>query len=134
MATEKQASQKQLEGTRDTRKGDPHSEVTPLTSEMGAGGRQCTHRSTITPSKHALQIFTDASKEGWVSHLNEHTARGDWSFPESKLHLNYVELKTIFLALKEFQDLCSNNIVPITTDNTTVVAYINKEGESYGES
>ena len=34
----------------------------------------------------------------------------------------------IFLAFKEFQDLFSNNIVLVATDNTTVVAYINKEG------
>ena len=34
----------------------------------------------------------------------------------------------VFLALKEFQDLCENNIVLIATDNITVVAYINKEG------
>ena len=32
----------------------------------------------IHPIKHALQIFTDASKEGWGTHLNEHTARGTW--------------------------------------------------------
>ena len=34
-----------------------------------------------------------------------------------------------FLALKEFQDLCSDNIVLIATGNTTVFAYINKEGD-----
>ena len=34
----------------------------------------------------------------------------------------------VFLALKEFQDLCSNNIVLVATDNTTVFTYINKEG------
>ena len=56
------------------------------------------------------------------------TARGTWSLPESKLHINHLELKAVFLALKEFQDLCSNNIVLVATDNTTVVAYINKEG------
>ena len=55
-------------------------------------------------------------------------ARGSWSFPESKLHINYLELKAV-LTLKEFQDLCSNKVVLIATDNTTVVAYINKEGE-----
>ena len=32
------------------------------------------------------------------------------------------------LALKEFQDLCVGKIVLVATDNTTVVAYINKEG------
>ena len=82
----------------------------------------------LHPLKHALQIFTDASKEGWGTHLNEHTARGTWSLPESKAHINYLELKAVFLVLKEFQDLCLNTTVLIATDNTTVVAYINKEG------
>ena len=62
--THTMAPEKQLESTRDTRKGDPLSQVTP-TSEMVAGGKQCAHRSTITPLKHTLQIFTDTSKEGW---------------------------------------------------------------------
>ena len=39
----------------------------------------------LHPLKHALQIFTDASKEGWGAHLNKHTVRGTWSLPESKL-------------------------------------------------
>ena len=59
----------------------------------------------LHPLKHALQIFTDASKEGWGAHLNEHMARGNWSLPESKLHINYLELKAVLLALKEFQTL-----------------------------
>ena len=82
----------------------------------------------LHPLKHALHIFTDASKEGWGAHLNEHTARGDWSLPETKLHMNYLELNAVFLALKGFQDLCSNNTVLIATGNAMVVAYINKEG------
>ena len=69
-----------------------------------------------------------SSKEAWGAHLNKRTARGTWSLPESKLHINYLELKAVFLALKEFQDLCLNNIVLVATDNTTVVGYINKEG------
>ena len=36
----------------------------------------------LHPIQHALQIFTDASKEGWGAHLNKHTARGTWSLPE----------------------------------------------------
>ena len=82
----------------------------------------------LHPMRHALQIFTDASKEGWGAHLNEFTARGSWSVPESKLHINYLELKAVLLALKEFQSLCVGKIVLVATDNTTVVAYINKEG------
>ena len=81
----------------------------------------------LHPPKQALQIFTDTSKEGWGAHLNEHMARGNWSLPQSKMHKNYLELKAVFLALKEYQALCTNNIVFIATDNTTMVAYINKE-------
>ena len=80
----------------------------------------------LHPLKHALQIFTDTSKEGWGTH--EHTARGAWSLPESKLHINHLELKAVFLALKEFRTLVCNKTVLIATDNITVVAYINKEG------
>ena len=56
------------------------------------------------------------------------SAGGIWLLSENKLHINYLELKVVFLAQKEFQDLCENNIVLIATDNTIVVAYINKEG------
>ena len=82
----------------------------------------------LHPLKHALQIFTDASNEGWGAHLDDHTARGTWSLPESKLHINHLELKAVFLALKEFRTLVCNKTVLVATDNTTVVAYINKEG------
>ena len=82
----------------------------------------------LHPLQHALQIFTDASKEGWGAHLNEHIARGSSSLPESKLHINYLELKAVFLALKEFQKVCIGKMVLVATDNTTVVAYSNKEG------
>ena len=82
----------------------------------------------LHPTKHALQIFTDTSKEGWGAHLNEHTARGSWFLLESKLHINYLELKAVFLALKEFQDLCAHRKVLVANGNTTVVSYINKEG------
>ena len=97
-------------------------------SKMLAGGDQCAPRSTITPSKACSAIFTGASKEGWGAHLNERTARRSWSIPESKLHINYLELKGDFLALKELKDLCLGKIVLVATDNTTVVSYINKEG------
>ena len=122
------ASQKQLEGTRILEKIIPlprslHPHLQWWLEESNMLQGQLLH-----PVKHALQIFTDASKEGWGAHLNEFTARGSWSVPESKLHINYLELRAVFLALKEFQNLCVNKIVLVATDNTTVVAYINKEG------
>ena len=91
---------------------------------MMARGKQCASRSTITPTKTCSADHYRRIKRS--TRLNEHTARGIWSFPESKLQINYLELKAVFLALKVFQDLCENSIVLIATDNTTVVAYINR--------
>ena len=84
------ALEKQLEGTRITRKGDSLTQVAPPSSEMVAGGKQ---GQPLYPVKHALQIFT----EGWGAHLNKLTTRGTWSLPESKLHINYLELKVVVL-------------------------------------
>ena len=81
----------------------------------------------LHPLRHAIQIFTDASKEGWGAHLGDFTARGTWSVPESHLHINFLKLKAVLLTLKRFQRLVQGKVVLVATDNTTVVAYINKE-------
>ena len=64
------ALEEQLEGTRVTRKGNPHTQIAPSSLKMVAGGKQCASRSTITPTKTCVQIFTDTSKEGWGAHIN----------------------------------------------------------------
>ena len=51
------ALEKQLEGTRVTRKGDPSAQLPPPTSKVVAGGKQCATRSTITPSKTCSANF-----------------------------------------------------------------------------
>ena len=68
------------------------------------------------------------SRLGWGADLNEFIARGTWSLPQNKLHINYLELKAVFLGLKDFQNLCVGKMVLVATDNSTVVSYINKEG------
>ena len=82
----------------------------------------------LHPLHHAIQIFTDVSKEGWGAHLGDFKTSGVWSVPEIHLHINFLELKVVLLALKRFQHLVQGRVVLIATDNTTVVAYINKEG------
>ena len=82
----------------------------------------------LHPLHHALQIFTDTSKEGWDAHLGDFTASGTWSVPESLLHINFLELKAVLLALKRLQHIVQGKTVLVATGNTTVMAYINKEG------
>ena len=120
--TNSMAFEKQLESTGITREGDSHTQVSPPPSAMVAGGKQYAPRSTITPATTCSANLYRHIKRRLGPHLSEHTARGNWSIPESKLHINYLEVK----ALKEFQDLCWSKTVLIATD-TTVVTYINKE-------
>ena len=42
--------------------------------------------------------------------------------------IDFLELKAVLLALKAFKPLSRGRVVLVATDNTTVVAYINKEG------
>ena len=82
----------------------------------------------LHPLQHALQMFTDTSSKGWGTHLGDSTTRGVWSDIESHLHISFLELKAVFLALKSFEHLCRDQIVLIAMHNTTVVSYITKEG------
>ena len=85
-------------------------------------------RSTITPTKTCSAIVYRCIKRRKWRLLKRPHCKGNLvpAIPESKLHINYLELKAV-LALKEFRNLCQNNII-IATDNTTVVAYIYNEG------
>ena len=48
-----------------------------------------------------------------------------------RLHINVLELKAVSLALRDFKDQCQNQTVLVATDNSTVVAYINKQGGTH---
>jgi hypothetical protein len=59
------------------------------------------------------------------THVN---AQGIWSPQEQSLQINFLELNAVHLALKVFAKTLVNKPVHIGTDNTIVVAYINKQG------
>ena len=83
------------------------------------------------PQNHSIQLFTDASNEGWGAHLDRSSTKGLWSDREKRLHINVLELKAVSLALRSFKDQCQNQTVLVATDNSTVVAYINKQGGTH---
>ena len=85
--------------------------------------------SDLHPKDHSIQLFTDASNEGWGAYLDQSSSKGPWSDQEKRLHINVLELKAVSLALLQFKDQCQNQTVLVATDNSTVVAYINKQGE-----
>ena len=50
---------------------------------------------------------------------------------KKRLHINVLELKAVSLALRDFKDQCQNQTVLVATDNSTMVAYINKQGGTH---
>ena len=85
----------------------------------------------LHPKDHSIQLFTDASNEGWGAHLDQNSTKGLWSDRERRLHINVLELKAVSLALRDFKDQCQNQTVLAPTDHSTVVAYINKQGGTH---
>ena len=87
--------------------------------------------SDLHPKHHSIQLFTDTSNEGWGAHLDQRSTKGLWSDQEKRLHINVLELKVVSLALQNFKDQCQDQTVLVATDNSTVVAYINKQGGTH---
>ena len=87
--------------------------------------------SDLHPKDHSIQIFTDASNEGWGAHLDQSSTSGLWSPQEKGLHINVLELKAVSLALRHFKDQCQDQTVLVAMDNSTVIAYINKQGGTH---
>ena len=49
----------------------------------------------------------------------------------ANLHINILELKLVFLAIRSFQTHLLNKRVLVASDNATVVAYLNKQGGTH---
>ncbi len=56
------------------------------------------------------------------------SARGIWSSDHVGLHINYLQLETVFFALKTLQRLPCGTHVLVQTNNTTVMHYLNRMG------
>ena len=124
------ASQKQLEGTRDNGKDHPHSKITPPTSRMVAGGKQCYHRSTITPTKTCSANLYRHIKRRVGRSLKRAHGKGKLVASRKQAAHKLPRVKGSLSGLKRISGPLYQhyNIVLIATDNTTVVAYVNKEG------
>ena len=75
-----------------------------------------------------MTLTTDASTKGWGAVYGEQKTGGPWSLEEQGLHINYLELKAIWLGLKSLCNNLRQKHIRIQSDNTTAVAYINAMG------
>ena len=74
-----------------------------------------------------FDLYVDASEAGWGAHVGDTSTGGRWTFEESQDHINILELRAIYFALKSF---CKQDFthVKVLTDNTTALAYVKHMG------
>ncbi len=84
----------------------------------------------------SLFLTTDASQSGWGASLDPmgRLYQGTWSPEEMQFHINLLEMRAIYLALVQAAHLVSRRGVMVSTDNTTVVAYLRKQGGTHSVS
>ena len=75
-----------------------------------------------------LHLYSDASCSGWGAHLLDQHVSGVWSDQEKLLHISLLEMKALFLGLQAFREDVVGHHVTAMCDNSTVVAYVNKQG------
>ena len=87
----------------------------------------------VHPPDPNVFLFTDASHFGWGAHLEPMRLffHDRWTEDQSELYINMLEMMAIRLALKKASKFIHHSCVMISTDNTTVVSYINKQGGTH---
>lgn len=84
--------------------------------------------NSIKYDEYSLEIFSDASTTGWGAACGRETASGAWTELERAKHINYLEIRAAFLALKVFAKDLSDCQILLRIDNTTAISYINRMG------
>ena len=81
-----------------------------------------------------LHLYLHASRAGWGAHLLDCVMSGVWSEWGKLLHISLLEMKAMFLALQSFQEKATGRRVTTMCDNSTVVAYVDKQGGTVSHS
>ena len=74
-----------------------------------------------------LTIFTDSSTGGFGASLDHLHFSGKWSVEEQNFHINYLEMLCVQKSLVHFEHLVTGKSVLIASDNSSVIAYINRQ-------
>ena len=108
--------------------------LVPITSQVRLDLSWWTDHNNVMIGHHLrppppdLELWTDASLHGYGAHLLDHVLSGTWSPELARKHINFLELYTVKLALRHWEDIVTNQCLLVHVDNTTVIAYINKQG------
>ena len=117
----------------------PQSLILFIIPEVRAEIKWWTHNTnleigTLFPHpSHQMTLTTDASMRGWGGFTQHTAAHGTWSSAEAFHHINMLELWAVRNSLGDLETSVTGKRVLVRSDNTTVVAYINKQGGTKSE-
>ncbi|VDI57090.1 Hypothetical predicted protein, partial [Mytilus galloprovincialis] len=103
-------------------------------SSVVASGKTSCEGSFVGSSNPSLTLFTDASLMGWGAYLEGRTASALWSGAQLEEHINLLEMRAVFLSLRQFQAVIQGQSLLVATDNSTVVAYLQNQGGTHSFS
>lgn len=101
---------------------------TKVLDSLGWWSSSAVSKGSRFRERHHLVITTDASLSGWGAHLESHMAQGLWLDQERQHNINWLELRTIYLALLQFHHLINGQHVLMLTDNISAKVHINRQG------
>ncbi|KZS16152.1 Uncharacterized protein APZ42_018153 [Daphnia magna] len=90
-------------------------------------------RAIYDPSP-ILVIYSDASLSGWGAECNGISTGGPWTPIDQGKHINDLELKAAFFALRCFTEFNRDCTIALKLDNSTAVCYVNRLGGSRSKS
>ena len=83
-----------------------------------------------------LTLKCDSSLEGWGSVIDNSStsANGRWSPQEKVCHINYLEIKAVFLGLKSLCSEFKHCSIKVLSDNQTAVSYLRNMGGTHSRT
>ena len=89
------------------------------------------YKPIITPDPQ-YTIFTDSSLEGWGFHDPQTGAKngGKWPLSEQGLHINVLELKSIYISIQSCCKHLRNSHLRVMSDSSTAVHCVNNQGST----
>ncbi|XP_061176076.1 uncharacterized protein LOC133185029 [Saccostrea echinata] len=90
----------------------------------------CTSSKAILIPTVDIILETDSSQKGWggCEIKSGKKTGGNWSYEEKLNHINYLELKAVFLSIKTFCSTLENTHIQVRLDNMVAMHYINNMG------
>ena len=103
------------------------------TSQMVASGRSLSSGDSLEDRSSLLHYLYRCQpvRLGSPRGAGRTLFHGLWTEDQSRLHINVLEMKAIFLSLSRAAHKVKNSTVLVSTDNTTVVAYIRRQGGTH---